>query len=152
MKSESLSADESSSEDRGPNQATGGRSNSEKSILIDDQDCKSIDSHMSSLRMPKYLQNLEHMAQFKDVNETEYPSYEGTERTNKISQSQKTIQRQLSVFNMSVCYARCGYIVAALQCINLPKLQELSLFIQLNTIVYLMIQLPLPYHKNYKKN
>ena len=47
MQSESLSADESSSEERGPNQATGGRSNSEKSILIDDQDCKSIDSHMS---------------------------------------------------------------------------------------------------------
>ena len=94
MQSESLSADESSSEERGPNQAAGGRSNSEKSILIDDQDCKSIDSHMSSLRMPKYLQNLEHMAQFKDVNETENPSYEGTGRTYKLSQSQKTIQRQ----------------------------------------------------------
>ena len=41
--------------------------------------------------MPKYLQNLEHMAQFKDVNETENPSYEGTGRTNKLSHSQKTI-------------------------------------------------------------
>ena len=83
MKSESLSADDSSSEERGPNQATGRRSNSDKSILQDDQDCKSIDSHMSSLRMPKYLQNLDHMAQFKDIVKTENPSYEVTERTNK---------------------------------------------------------------------
>ena len=52
---------------------------------------------------------------------------------------------------MAVCYARCGYIESALQCIQLPKLIELQLFIQLNTIIFLLIQLPLPYSKNQKK-
>ena len=164
MQSESLS--EGSSESDNTRQMFGGTGrNSEKrsdlSQLRDDQDCKSIDSHMSALRMPKYLRNLDYLALYKESNADETSRQEqvtgkatpndASSVSNQRGDSIKSIQLQMQLFNMSVCYARCGYIESAIKCIGLPKLQELQLFQQLNTIIYQMIQLPIPYKKNHNQ-
>ena len=133
---------------------------SDQSQLRDDQDCKSIDSHMSALRMPKYLRDLDHLAQYKETvaDETSRQGQttgkatpnDATSGSNFQGESIRSIQRQMQLFNMSVCYARCGYINSAIKCTGLPKLQKLQLFQQLNTIIFLMIQLPLPYTKDHR--
>ena len=93
-----------------------------------DQNCRSIDSHMSRLRLPGYLRDLGHLEIEVGITSPDYTSpaskgkktpsghsmsgTEGEAGSPPLSQRAHR-QRQMSLFNMSVCFARCGYIDSA---------------------------------------
>ena len=79
-----------------------------------DQNCRSIDSHMSRLRLPRYLRDLGHLEREAG---TTPPLQDGSSSavlgSSTLKLSYRQSLRQKSLFNMSVCFARCGYMDSA---------------------------------------
>ena len=57
----------------------------------------------------------------------------------------RSSQRQMSLFNMSWCFAKCGYMGSAVQAIQRVTRSDIRILALLNHAVYLILQLPLPY-------
>ena len=55
------------------------------------------------------------------------------------AQSHDEKMRQMCIFNMSVCFARCGYGAKAIEAIEMITHEKLKIAATFNQIIYLML-------------